>query len=212
MKTDDLIETIVQDGSALRPSLPARMSTALVAGGAVAAILFVSTLGVRSDIGSAVETWRFAFKVALTMICFLFAWLACVQLARPEASLGHVIGGLAVAPAMLAVAVGYELMTLPPAEWYARTAGRYGGTCLIAIPLLSLVPLAGLLVALRAGAPRAPAAAGAVAGVLAGALAAALYATHCPDDSPLFVAVWYTLAMALVVLIGSLAGHRVLRW
>lgn len=142
MKTNDLIETIVLDGSALRPSLPARMSTALVAGGAVAAILFVSTLGVRPDIGSAVETWRFVFKVALTMICFLFAWLACVQLARPEVSLGHVIGGLAVAPAMLSVAVGYELMTLPPVEWYVRTAGRYAGTCLIAIPLLSLLPLA----------------------------------------------------------------------
>jgi hypothetical protein len=43
-------------------------------------------------------------------------------------------------------------------------------------------------------------------------LSAALYATHCPDDSPLFVAVWYTLAVTLVMLIGASVGHRVLRW
>jgi hypothetical protein len=66
--------------------------------------------------------------------------------------------------------------------------------------------------ALRAGAPRVPAWAGAVAGLLAGCLSAALYATHCPDDSPLFVAVWYALAVMLVTLAGALAGHRLLRW
>ncbi|NJO33150.1 MAG: DUF1109 family protein, partial [Rhodospirillales bacterium] len=54
--------------------------------------------------------------------------------------------------------------------------------------------------------------AGAVAGLLASGLSAALYATHCPDDSPLFVAVWYTLAVGAVVVVGALAGRRVLRW
>jgi hypothetical protein len=53
---------------------------------------------------------------------------------------------------------------------------------------------------------------GAVAGLFAGALGAVLYATHCPDDSPLFVAVWYGLAIAAVALIGALAGRRLLRW
>jgi hypothetical protein len=53
---------------------------------------------------------------------------------------------------------------------------------------------------------------GAVAGLLAGGLAATLYATHCPDDSPLFVAIWYSLAIALVVLAGAVVGRRVLRW
>ena len=212
MKTDNLINAIVQDALAPPLSLAARMFGALVVGGAVAGILFASTLGVRSDIGSALATWRFLLKVAVTLISFALAWVACVRLARPETSARQVVIGLAIAPAVLAVAVGYELMTVPSAEWFARTAGLYARTCLLAIPLLSLVPLAALLMALRAGAPRAPAVVGAVAGLLAGALGAVFYATHCPDDSPLFVAVWYTLAMALVVLIGSLAGHRVLRW
>jgi hypothetical protein len=39
-----------------------------------------------------------------------------------------------------------------------------------------------------------------------------LYAAHCSDDSPLFVATWYTLATALVAAIGALAGARFLRF
>ena len=52
-------------------------------------------------------------------------------------------------------------------------------------------PLVGALLALRQGAPEHPAFAGAAAGLLAGAIGAACYATHCPDDSPLFVAAWW---------------------
>jgi hypothetical protein len=69
-----------------------------------------------------------------------------------------------------------------------------------------------LLFALRAGAPRSAASAGAAAGLLAGGLAAALYATHCPDDSPLFVALWYIPAIALVASVGAACGSRLLRW
>ena len=37
---------------------------------------------------------------------------------------------------------------------------------------------------------------------------ATLYASHCTDDSPLFVATWYTIATALVAAVGALAGSR----
>jgi hypothetical protein len=81
-----------------------------------------------------------------------------------------------------------------------------------AIPLLSLPILAGALMGLRHGAPSRPALAGAVAGMLSAGLAATLYASHCTDDSPLFVATWYTAAAIPVVVIGALAGNRMLRW
>ncbi|MGA8293552.1 MAG: NrsF family protein, partial [Rhodoplanes sp.] len=53
---------------------------------------------------------------------------------------------------------------------------------------------------------------GASAGLVAAALAATVYAAHCTDDSPLFVATWYSLAIALVVAVGAVLGPRVLRW
>jgi hypothetical protein len=43
-------------------------------------------------------------------------------------------------------------------------------------------------------------------------LAATFYASHCTDDSPLFVMTWYTLATALVTTIGALAGAKYLRF
>lgn len=81
-----------------------------------------------------------------------------------------------------------------------------------AVPLLSLPLLAASLIGLRHGAPTRPALAGAMAGLLSAGLAATLYAAHCTDDSPLFVATWYSIATALVTAIGALAGSKVLRF
>ena len=56
--------------------------------------------------------------------------------------------GLSVAPTLLAAAVGVELLTLSPADWYARTVGTNARVCMVAIPLLSLAPLATVLAGL----------------------------------------------------------------
>lgn len=212
MRTDDLIEALVQDASRPPLSLADRVLGATVLSAIVAGTLFAFALGVRSDLSSAIVTWRFDFKFALTLVCMACAWRTCLELARPEIRLRDVVRWIAVAPALLTVAVLYELSVVSPVHWYDRTMGLYASTCLSAIPLLSIFPLAALLIALRVGAPGSPASAGAVAGLLAGSISAALYATHCPDDSPLFVAVWYTLAVILVTLTGALAGYRMLRW
>jgi hypothetical protein len=212
MRTDDLIQALVQDTTAREASLTARISTALLLGGAVAAVLFAMTLGIRPDIADALHTGRFPLKFALTLLCALSALSATIRLAHPDARLLDVATVLAAAPILLAAAVGVELLLVPPANWAARAVGSNSRVCLAAIPLLSIAPLIGVLAALRAGAPRSPTVAGAVGGLLAGALGATLYATHCPDDSPLFVAIWYTLGLALVAVAGALAGRRVLRW
>ena len=73
-----------------------------------------------------------------------------------------------------------------------RLVGSNSRVCMTAIPLMSLPLLAAALIGLRHGAPARPAVAGAIAGLLSAGLAATLYASHCTDDSPLFVATWYT--------------------
>jgi hypothetical protein len=93
-----------------------------------------------------------------------------------------------------------------------RLIGSNSRICLTAIPLMSLPLLAGALLALRHGATTRPAAAGAIAGLLSAGLAATLYASHCTDDSPLFVATWYPIAIALVAAVGALVGSKVLRF
>jgi hypothetical protein len=85
-------------------------------------------------------------------------------------------------------------------------------SCLAFIPLLSAPLLAAALIALRHGAPARPALAGAVAGLVAGGFGATIYAAYCIEDSPLFLATWYTLAIAIVSIVGAAVGSRALRW
>jgi hypothetical protein len=118
----------------------------------------------------------------------------------------------AAVPAIMVAAVVVELMQVPRAEWMVRLAGTHWYMCVLNMVLLSLPILAALLFGLRFGAPTQPALAGAGAGLLAGALAASLYIAHCPDDSQLFVAAWFTLAIAITTAIGAMTGSRILRW
>jgi hypothetical protein len=212
MKTDELITIIAQDARAPRPSLKVRAATALAVGGLVATMLFAKLLGLRPDIAGALQTWRFDAKLAIVLLCFATALWITARLRRPDANLGAATLALAPPLLALAVAVGCELSSTAADTWIIRAVGTNSRLCLAAITGLAIAPLGALLVGLRAAAPRSPTMAGAAAGLLAGGFAAVLYATHCPDDSPLFVLVWYLPAIALVALAGATAGNRVLRW
>jgi hypothetical protein len=96
--------------------------------------------------------------------------------------------------------------------WSARLIGNNSRVCVMVIPLLSLPLLAAALLALRHGASSRPALAGAFAGLLSAGLAATLYASHCTDDSPMFVATWYTIAVVFVAAIGAFAGSKILKF
>jgi len=130
----------------------------------------------------------------------------------PGSAWRRAIPYLAAAPVLLALAVIFELLVLPPATWSARLIGTNSVLCLTFIPLIGIGPLAIFLMVLRHGAPTSPALAGAAAGLLAGGIAAAFYAAHCPDDSPLFVATWYTIAVSILAVIGAVAANRIARW
>jgi hypothetical protein len=49
-------------------------------------------------------------------------------------------------------------------------------------------------------------------GLLAGGLGATVFAMHCTNDSPLFVAIWYALAIGLMSIFGAVVGRHALRW
>jgi hypothetical protein len=212
MNTDDLVKVIAEDGAAKPPSVPARVGVALAIGALVAGALFVQSLGVRPDVGEALQTWRFAAKVAIVLASFLTALWVTTRLSHPDAGQRRTLAVLSLPVLMLAFAIGWELATSPASSWSGRAIGSNSRLCLVSIALMAVAPLVTLLVALRAGAPQSPATAGAVAGLLAGSLAATLYAVLCVDDSPLFVALWYTLPVAAIALAGAAAGSRVLRW
>jgi hypothetical protein len=174
--------------------------------------MFFTELGVRPDVMMAMRNPFFDLKFAVTLALAISAIAVSLHLSRPEASLRG-WGWLLLIPAgILTAGIAGEMMMPQRLPMMTRLVGSNSRVCMTAIPLMSLPILAGALIGLRHGAPARPAIAGAVAGLVSAGLAATLYASHCTDDSPLFVATWYTISTALVTAIGALAGSRLLRF
>ena len=211
MKTDDLITLLAEDAP-VRTRLGPVVAFALLAGIAISAIVFISTIGMRRDMADAMETARVLLKIGVTLALAIAASSLVFRIGRPAAPLKTRSLLLLIPLALIAAAVVAELAMVPSDSWRTRMMGNNARFCLLFIPLLALAPLTAFMIALRNGAPDNPGLSGAVAGLASGAVAAAIYAWHCTDDSPLFVATWYTLAIAIVTAVGYFAGRRILRW
>jgi hypothetical protein len=113
--------------------------------------------------------------------------------------------------ALLVTGIAFDLAMPQSTRWSDRLIGTNSRVCLTAIPAMALPLLVAALIGLRQGAATRPAMSGAVAGLMSGGLAATVYAAHCTDDSPLFVATWYSIGIAGLTAVGAAAGSRVLR-
>ena len=212
METEQLIRTLAADSAHRARPVGMVLTLALLAAAPVSMAIFFASLGVRPDVMTAMHNPFFDLKFAVTLALAISAIAIGLHLSRPEASL-HGWAWLLLIPAgLLAGGIASEMMLPQRLPMMTRLIGSNSRTCLTAIPLISLPLLAAALLGLRHGAPARPAVTGAIAGLLSAGLAATLYASHCPDDSPLFVATWYTIATALVAAVGALAGSRVLRF
>lgn len=212
MDTHELIRALAADTRRPAASIPSIWWGAVGLAIPLAAAVFFTTLGPRPDIALAAETPRFLFKFAIMIALAASAFGLARALSRPDETWRKVMPYLAVAPALIAMAVIVELFVLPPDTWSAKLVGANALACLTFISLIGIGPLAIFLLALRRGAPARPALAGAVAGLLAGGIAATFYAAQCTDDSPLFVATWYTIAIAGLALVGAVGAHLFARW
>jgi hypothetical protein len=212
METDQLIRTLAADNAHRARPVGFLLALALVAAAPVSMAIFLASLGVRPDVMTAMHNPFFDLKFAVTLALAIPAIAISLHLSRPEASLRGWAWLLLIPAGLLVAGISGEMMMPQRLPMMTRLVGNNSRTCLMAIPTISLPLLAAALIGLRHGAPTRPAVSGALAGLLSAGLAATLYASHCTDDSPLFVATWYTLAAALVAAIGALAGSRVLRF
>ena len=211
MDTDQLIRTLAADNARARP-VGFVLALALLAAAPVSLLMFFTELGVRPDVMTAMRNPFFDLKFAVTLALAISAIAVGLHVSRPEASLQGWAWLLLIPVGILVAGIASEMMLPQRLPMMTRLVGNNSRACLTAIPLMSLPLLAAALAGLRHGAPTRPALAGAIAGLLSAGLAATLYASHCTDDSPLFVATWYTIATALVTAIGALAGSKVLRF
>jgi hypothetical protein len=212
MDTEQLIRSLAADNTHRARPVGYVLMLALLAAAPVSLLLFFTELGVRPDIMTAMRNPFFDLKFAVTLALAISAIAVALHLSRPEASLRGFGWYLLIPAGLLVAGISGEMMMPQRAPMMTRLIGNNSRYCMTAIPALSLPLLVAALMGLRHGAPSRPALSGAIAGLLSAGLAATLYASHCTDDSPLFVATWYTLATALVTALGALMGARVLKY
>ncbi len=212
MKTEDLIQALKADPGPGRPSPDMVFVAAFVASVVIAGALLLLMMGVRPDFGAALGTVRFPFKFVVTGALVVTAVVVFRRTLYPASSVRP--GGLllALAPILLLLGVGAELLAVPAEGWPMAQQGKNAILCLTVVPALGAVPLALMLWSLRQGATTRPTLAGFVAGILAGGIAASFYAANCTDDSPLFVATWYPIAIIALGAAGAAIGRATARW
>lgn len=211
MKTDKLIRALAAD------TVIDRRPTVLLTGAVVGAVgvsvlLLWLALGFRGDLMVALGAPSTAMRFVLSGALALLAARLLVLLAKPEGA-----GKARLWPLLVVVAASFGTvlwagLTTPPEAWPMAIMGKTAASCLIAIPLLAIVPVALILLALRRGATTAPTRAGWVAGLCGGGIAAMAYTLHCTEESPLFYVTWSGIAIVAVSLISGLLGARLLRW
>lgn len=210
MKTDDLIRRLAAEPAPRRRwSVEARLAVAAILGFFLVAVIVLTGLGIRPDFGGTLSTPTGALKIVGAIAITAAAFRVACRLARPGT------------PPLCPISAAFILVLVAATTIAFANSGaglQLGGSlafvlnCTEKIFLLALLPLAASLVALKAGAPTRPTAAGAVVGLFAGGLAAAGFAMACPMNDPEFVVVGYGAAILLISALGAVAGRRLLAW
>ena len=211
MKTDDLIQHLAADTGPHRAPAAA-LWLAVAAAILLAAAALLLSVGPRPDLAEATGTWRFVAKTAVMVTLAVTSLLVLRRAIYPEGLAEAPLWAMLAAPALLLATVLIELALIPSTAWSVAATGTNWASCLTLVPAFGILPLAVSLWAIRQGAPTRPMLTGFIAGLLSGGIAATAYATHCPDDSPLFVVLWYPVGILLLGIAGALLGRRVLRW
>ena len=211
--SDELIGRLAGD---LRPTprlaVARRLILGVGVGAAASAVLTAATLGLRPDMMRAAGEAMFWVKLAYTLALGGVALWACERLARPSGEARARLPWLLVPLLAMATLAAWQLMRAPAPLRMPMVMGASSRLCPWCIVTFSLPPLAGLVWAVRGLAPTRLRLTGTVVGLAAGGVGAAVYALHCPEAAAPFLAVWYTLGVAAMGLVGWLSGPRLLRW
>jgi hypothetical protein len=213
MNTDDLIAALALDAPALPPrGIERRLLLWMIPAALITLCGVVFWLGLRPDLPAAVVGPTFWAKAAYTLALGGGGFWLLDRLGRPGSSARQpliLLGAVLILVAVLAIV---ELIALPAADRMSAMLGRSWQVCPRNILVLSVAAAPFVFFAARRFAPTRPMVAGAAAGLLTAGLAATLYGLHCPEHTAAFVAIWYTLGMALSAVAGAVVGRFVFRW
>ena len=213
MNTDDLIANLSSDLAPVSRGMVLRRLVIGVLGGAlVSTLIMLATLHLRPDLQAAMNTGMFWMKAFYTLVIALIGLWIVERLARPGVRADFQTFLEIVPLSAIAFIAIVKLADAPPEMRMPMMMGHSAMVCPWLILGLSLPILAGGIWALRGLAPVHLTRAGFALGILAGATSAFVYGFHCNETGAPFVAIFYTLGIALAGVVGAMLGRFALRW
>jgi hypothetical protein len=214
LDTHELIDNLVARHRPVEPGWIERSTTSVVIVGiGLAALVVGAALGFRPDLMGAFWSGRIVAKYIFMLTALVISGHLFLQMTRPGRYLADLRLCYALPLAFIAVAALIQV-TLVGAPTEATVLGDQLNwlMCMIAVPVIGMIPFIGLIWILRRSAPTDLSGAGFAAGVFAATIAASVYAAHCPCDTPVFVLIWYPIAFTIGGLLGSWFAPRIARW
>ena len=212
MRTDELIGRLSSGLEPVKRGQVTRMLLVAAAIGLVGSVVVIlGMMGLRHDFAAAMVSFGMWTKLVYTFAIALFGFWLVERMGRPGAEMTRPLQLLAV-PLLAILLLAALQMNAPQADMPKLVLGHSSRVCAYLVTVTALPTLAAIFWTLRQLAPTRLALAGAGAGLFAGAVGAFVYSFHCTEGSAPFIAIWYTLGIAVVTALGAALGPRLLRW
>jgi hypothetical protein len=213
VSTEDLIQRLASD---LQPVRRLQSVAIRVAGWFVVALaslgLVMVVMGVRRELGDAVDRTDFAIEAALLIVTAVSAAVGALLVSIPSAERARLVR---VRPLVAGSAtVLWALGELLIASAIGAPTGRltFAWHCVYKTASVAAIPSVVLFVMIRRAAPLYTARAGFLA-ILATAAVGVLGANIiCPNDRPLHMLLWHATPLMLFAGLGAGLGTWLLRW
>lgn len=213
MKTDDLIDRLASDLRPVPPGALGRLlSVVLVPGLMLSMTLILLGHGLRPDLATAMHLPAFWVKSIYPLALTVIGIAALMVVARPGGQ-PRKAGLASLAVYLVLVTLGlWQLYMAPAKDYPALIFGISAWFCPFIIVGAALPVFIAIILFLRRSAPTNLRWAGGVAGLLAGSVGAWTYSWGCIENGLTFVALWYTLGIALCGMLGLALSRLLLRW
>lgn len=213
MKTEELIDLLSTNIEAVDTQKVVRnLSIAIIAGLFLSLLTCIVTLGMRSDLNNPEAFGFLLVKSGFGAAVLVLGSHFLRQHTRPGGENSSLVFLIGIPFVALMILAGVKLVSVPTSHWGHLMMGERWLECLLAVPIIAVVPFAVIIWAVRMAAPTNLLRTGALCGLVAGGISAAAYGLHCPDDSLPFIALWFGGTIGLCALAGAALGPRLLHW
>jgi len=211
VKTDTLIEMLARQAGPA-PDFPVgrHLAAAASLGLLASSVLALALIGpLPAAVFYTAAPW---IKLVYAVLLLVGTSALAARLSRPVSSTVMARAAVTSVFLLMLLAGAVTLITTPEGGRWSALLGQTWWICPWMLMMLSLPALTAILWAMRSLAPTRLKQAGFAAGLVAGVLGAMGYSLACPETSVAFVAIWYSMGIALTGWVGQWIGPKVLRW